>query len=233
MSLLTIVRGACDRLSLVRPSAVISATDQTTLNLLGFAQQEGKELARRAAWQALTSEKTFSTTAAAAQVGGLPDDFDWYIPDTMFNRTSRRRVAGPLSNEQWQGMQATLITIVNPAFRIRGGSILLSPTPGAGETVGYEYITKNWCRSATLTAQSAWTADTDTAVLDEEMHTLGVIWRFKHSKGLDYAEEFRSYEAMVNLAMTRDGARPRIQTANQSTDRVPTPPQIPETLTIA
>jgi hypothetical protein len=139
-------------------------------------------------------------------------------------------MVGDLTPEQWQETQASLVTMVNPAFRIRGNLFYISPTPAAVETVAYEYITQNWCRSAALVGQSAWAADTDTGVFDEETTTIGVTWRFKKSKGLDYAEDMNSYELRVANAILRDGARPRIQTANFERDRVPHAPQVPETL---
>jgi hypothetical protein len=230
MSLITIIQNAADRLSLPRPSAVVLSTDQTVVQLLGLAQQEGKELARAGAWQALTSEKTFITVAQAIQTGALPADFDWIVPDTAFNRTLRRRIAGPLTAEQWQLTLATLVTLVNPAFRIRGGDILITPTPAAGHTVAYEYVAKNWCQSSGGTAQAAWAADSDSAKIDEELHTLGIVWRFKKSKGFDYAEDFATYQIQVKQALNRDGGSPRISTSGASRERVPSAPQTPETL---
>lgn len=236
MSLLSIIQAVCDRCSLVRPTVVTTATDITHLQLLGLAQQEGRELARVGTWRALTSEHTFTTVAAAAQTSSVPSDFDWYIPDSMFNRTSRRRVAGPLSPEEWQQTQATLVTYVNPAFRMRGSSssaILMSPTPTAGHTVAYEYITKNWCQSNASAPLSAWAADTDTAILDEELHTLGIVWRWKKAKGFDYAEEFTTYQYQVAQALMRDGGRPRISTDGAAMSRAPNSPQVPDTYVFA
>lgn len=228
MSLLTLIQNAQDRLSLERTSAVVASNDDTVRQLYGLAQQEGKELARAGSWQALTAEKTFTTVAAAAQTSSVASDFDWYIPETMFNRTTRRYVAGPLTNAQWQLAQASLVTLVNPAFRIRLGTIYMSPTPSAGDTVAYEYITKNWCQTSGGTGQAAWAADTDTALLDEELHTLGVVWRFKKSKGLDYSEDFTTYEIQVAKALIRDGGRPRLSSDPSPIDRVPVSPQMPE-----
>lgn len=213
MSLLTIVQGACARLPITTiPTVVTTSTDNTVLGLYYLAQQEGKELARRCAWKALTAEKTFTTVATAAQTSALASDYDWIIPDTMFNRTTNRRVTGPASPEQWQLTQASLVTHVYPMFRIRGTSLLITPTPTAGDTVAYEYVTKNWCQSSGSTAQSAWAADTDTALLDEELMTLGLVWRWKRSKGLDAVAEFDTYQSEVLKAVMREGVRPRIST---------------------
>ena len=229
MSLLTIVQGAAGRLNLVRPDTVISSTDENVIVLLSLAQEEGRALARRNAWQALQTEHTFATVASTVSYA-LPSDFDRILTQTVFNRTRRRRMLGDLSPQQWQETQASLVTMVNPAFRIRGGLFLVSPTPSAVETIAYEYVTKNFCQSAGLVGQSSWLSDTDLGILDEELTTLGLVWRFKAKKGLDYSEDMQTYEMEVANAILRDGARTVIDTSGHERDRVPRAPQTPETL---
>ncbi len=229
MSLLSIIQNVADRVGVVRPTSVINSSDQQVLTLLGLAQEEGKDLAKRHTWQALQAEHTFSTADGTASYA-LPSGFDALIKDTVFNRTRRRRMQGDLTPGQWQETQASLVTMVNPAFRIRGSLFYISPTPSAVETVAYEYVSLNWCQSNTSTGQSAWAADTDTGILNEELMTLGIKWRWKSAKGLDYAEDFTTYEARVNKAILDDGARVRIDTSNSERDRVPRAPQVPETL---
>ena len=105
----------------------------------------------------------------------------------------------------------------------------MSPTPSSGDTIAYEYVTKNWCQSSGET-QSQWSADSDTALIDDELHTIGIIWRFKKSKGFDYSEDFRTYELQVAQAILRDGAKPRLYTDGMQNERTPNAPQVPETL---
>ena len=212
MSLLTLVQGACARVGVDTPSTVIGNTDAIVKDMLYLARQAAISLSRKTAWKALTSEKTFTTTAASAQTDAIPADCDWIIYDTMFNRTLNRRVGGPLSAEEWQLLQASMSSVVDPFFRIRGTSLLITPTPGSGNTVAYEYITKNFCQSSGGTAQSAYAADTDTTVLDEELHLLGLVWRFKRAKGLDYSQELADFELEMGQAILREGVRPRITT---------------------
>jgi len=230
MSFLTIIQNASDRLGITRPTTAVASTDQQVLQLVGLAQEEGKDLAKRNAWQALQTEHTFPTVASTASYA-LPDGFDSILKETVFNRTRRRRMVGDLTPEQWQETQSSLVTMVNPAFRIRGSLFYISPTPTAVETIAYEYNSKNWCQSSLAVAQSAWAADTDTGILDEELMTLGLKWRWKKSKGLDYADDFNGYEIRVAKAILDDGARTRIDTSNSERDRVPRAPQVPETLT--
>ena len=209
MSLLSICQDAADRLGIIRPSSVINSTDQQTLRLLGFAQQEGKALARRHAWQVLVKEASFSATATETQSSVLPTDFDRWVDDTFYNRTRKRPVYGPLNATDWSFSKAVVATVLIESFRQRGSTtdILITPVPTADDSYYFEYISKNWCQSITDTAQSEWAADTDTGILEEELMTLGVMWRFKSGQGFDYAEEFRNYEIAVTEAIARDGGK--------------------------
>jgi hypothetical protein len=230
MTLLSIVQDASTDLSLPVPTTVIAETDPAVMLMLRCAQEEGRSLAGRHPWQALTSEQTFTTVAADAQTSSIPSDFHRLIPETMFNRDQNRRVWGPLDAGEWQAYKATLVTRVDPAFRIRGDTILITPTPTAGETVAYEYVSNKWCQSSGGTAQSAWAADTDTAKLNEAAMTLGVVWRWRKAKGFDFAAAERDYERIVVDLIMRDGSRPRLYCGPVSRDRIPVAPQVPDTL---
>jgi hypothetical protein len=229
MTLLSVVSDASKRLGLGSRSSVVGSTDENAIQLLALAQEEGKTLARRHEWQVLQTEYTFPTVISTASYA-LPSDFDRILKETVFNRTSRRRMVGDLTPSQWQETQASLVTMVNPAFRIRGNLFLISPTPSAVETIAYEYVSKKWCQSNTSVGQVAWLADTDTGLLDEDLMTLGLIWRYRKAKGLDYGDDMNTYEMEVAKSILNDGARTRIDTACVERDRIPHAPIVPETL---
>lgn len=214
MSLLDICTDAARELGITAPSAIVGNTDnRDAMIILRMAKKEGYLLAQRAFWTVLTKEHTFSTLAAADQgADSLPDDLDCIVPETIFNHTLRREVAGPVSRQDWAKEQATLITSVNPAYRIRGRSMLLTPTPSAGESVVYEYISKNWALSENDDEQDTFLADTDTTVFPEAIVTAGVIWRYKAHKGYEFRSSQLEYERMVTDFMMRDGCKPRIDT---------------------
>lgn len=207
MSLLTLTQAACDRIGLPRPSVVVGSSDTQVRQLFGLAQQEGIDLARRGPWQELIKEKTITATATETQSNAIPSDFERMIEGTFWNRTQDRRVVGPLTPQKWQMLQTGLYSLVWDAFRIRGTEILMSPVPTANDSLAYEYVSKNWCANAAGTVErSAWAADDDAGLLDEELMTVGVVWRFRKAKGLDYSEEFRSYELLVARKLANDGA---------------------------
>jgi hypothetical protein len=221
MTALTIIQKACGRLSLNIPAAIFSSTNDQVINLRNLLNEEVIDLARYHAWTRLITEKTFDAVADDVQTSSVPADFDWYIRDTMFNRTTSRRVVGPLTPQEWQATLANqAASAIYDSFRFRGGDILITPDPTAGDDIYYEYVTKYRVEDSDGNQdQEVFAADSDVAVLDEELHVQGLKWRWKQSKGLDYAEDFQTYFKNVEKAVARDGGSKIINLTSSSLRR--------------
>lgn len=211
MTLLTIVNAAQSRLNLPISSTVVGNTSQTQKQLLAIANAEGIDTADAFAWQNLITEATFTTTATETQTNAtFASDFGWIVQDTFWDRTATLPVRGPLSPSEWQAIKAQSSPVAEPRFRIRGNTILFNPAPAAGHTCAYEYVSKNWCRSSGGTDQSLWAADTDVPKLPENVMVLGIIWRWKEAKELDYAEAYNTWFEARARAAARDGAKKKM-----------------------
>ncbi len=225
MTLLTIVEDVAEDLGMTIPTTVVGNTDKKIIQILQLAQREGKALAHRYSWEACLVEATFTQVAAALQGVAktiLGSDFKSIIDDSMWNRTTQLPVLGPLSARDWQALQAFPVTGPYPQFRIQRGSIYFSPVPGnATDTIACEYKSANWCEASGGTDQAKWLADTDVGLLDEELMTKGIIWRWYARKGLAYAEDFNSYETDVLDAMARDGGKRTLRLDAGRSDRIP------------
>lgn len=217
MSLLTMVQSTARRIGIPTPSVVATATDPTVLALLELAQEEGRQLARFGDWQILRKEQTFTTVAAETQTGTLPTDWAGFIDDTIWNRSAHRRLFGPVSPQQWQEWKARSAFPVTDTFCIRGGTWLMNPTPAASQTVAYEYRSSYWCQSSGNVAQEAWAADTDTGLLSERLMGLGLIWRYKQTRGLDWQTDYDKYLFEVNQALATDQPRRIVDMKNENT----------------
>lgn len=230
MSLLSIIQTAADRLSLRRPSAVITSTDQQVRQLLALANEEGYELAKATDWQSLKAEWLFVTVAAEVQTNTpIPPDLAKLIPGSFFNRTTAREIIGPITSRQYQAFKAQPVTgLIYLSYRERAGQFLCSPAPAAGETIAYEYVSNAWARSSAGAAKVAFTSDDDTSYLEEELIIKGIRWRFKAANGLDYAEDMRSYELAVQQAKGEDGGAPILSVGRSYRDPVTMRPNVPE-----
>jgi hypothetical protein len=213
MTLLTIVQEACARIGITQPTTVVSNQDAQISQIYNLAQQVGKDLSRTWDWQILTKEATFTTVATEEQatLTTLAPDYDRISSQTIWNRTQGRRVVGPLNAQEWQKKKGSFAQAgIRDYFRIRGGKILFNPVPPAGDSVYFEYISKNWCESSGGTDQAAWAADSDVGILDEELMKLGIIVAFKRAKGLDYGEERNDYMMRLNMLTGNDGGNPNL-----------------------
>jgi hypothetical protein len=211
MSLLTLVQDAQRRLTLNVTTSVISKlTDVDVQQLLGLAKQAGDALVNEHAWTDLQVEKTFTTVAAEIQTasGVPPADLGWLINETFFNRTNTRRVIGPLTPHEWQAEKAILATVLRDAYRFRGGQMIVTPVPSAGETWAFEYISNLWIylNGGSTRDGSEFADDSDTFVFNHELMVLSLIWRYKEAKGLDYAEAMENYEIYSLNLQAKDGS---------------------------
>lgn len=213
MSLITIIQRTCRRVGLAAPSSAIGNTDENIIRMIELANEEGEELATRGSWQALRSESTFVSVATESQ-GAMTTlagaSFDHIANETIWNRT-QDRPWHPVDDVTWQRMKSNGITGPYNYFRVRGGNLIVQPTPTAGETIAFEWASKNWCQSSVGAGQTVWTADTDTSKLDERIMIMGLVWRWKQAQGLEYSEDFSKYENMVSNALAQDGAKPKIR----------------------
>ena len=210
LTVLQIIQTACKRIGILSPNAAVTATDQQIIQLVALAEEEGQELATRYNWQALQTEASFTTVATQLQttLASVTTCFDYIVNNTIWNRTQRRPVYGPQTQQDWQARQAMNFTGPFSAYRIKGDAIYFDPAPAAGESCYFEYMSRAWVAKAAGGVSSTWTADGDTPRFGDQLMVLGIIWRWKAAKGLDYSEDFTKYERRVMDAMTRDGGKP-------------------------
>lgn len=211
MTLLTICQNVAKIAGIDSPSSIVGVAEETAELLLSCANRAGKSLSRRYNWLDLVTEYTFSTAASTANYA-LPSDFRHFVDGTLWDRSNYERIRGPLSPQEWQLHKSSVLASTATTwkrFRVRRVSgateFYIDPTPSAVESLVYEYVSNNWCQSSGGTGQTAWSADTDTGILDEYLLELETTWRVLNRLGLSYEEEYNEAMKEVNQAVARDG----------------------------
>ena len=218
MSLLTVVQNTCRLTGLRVPTEVVNSTDTQVQQLFALANEVLVDLARAHTWQILTRQQTFTTVAAEEQPDALPDDFDYELNNTVYNRTTRLTLIGPITPQLWQAIKAQpQLNRVYLCWRERDGAILITPEPPAGQEIAYEYVTSNFAETSTGTPIPEYAADSDVAVLPERLVQLSLRWRFLSAKNLDYAEAFRSYQTQLQIQQARDGGMTQLNMTGSTT----------------
>lgn len=225
-TVLDVLKEACRRIGISVPASAVSSTDLQVQQLVALLNEEGQELAARYPWQRLTREATFTTVSTQSQGdldgGILPcaSNIAYIVNDTIWNRTTRMPVYGPLSQRDWAYSRAMNYTAPTSEFRIIGNQLYFNPPPAAGDTAAFEYITRNWLVAADgTTARDSIVADDDSPVLDWQIVLLGLMWRWKAAKGLDYSEAFATYQRRVAEATAHDGSKPILSLNGDAAER--------------
>lgn len=219
MTLLTVVQSFCRRTGLPVPADVAGSTDPQIIQAQALLEEEGNDLTMRGDWEYLTMEAIHTTVATESQ-GFLstiaPNGFRSVKNDTIWDRTSILPVIGPMSPKNWQAMKALVTQGPRYRFRIRNGELLVNPAPAAGLEWAFEYMSRNWILGSDgTTYKQYFTANDDTMLLPEDLLLLGLRWRWKKEKAMEYAEDFRTYEMQVKSMLGNDGAKAVIYQDNQ------------------
>lgn len=209
-TLLTMVQNACNELGLPAPSSLVGNSDNFAKQMLALANREGQESHRaghhNGGWQALRKEWVFPLVIGQ-EAYDLPADFDFFIPQTFWDRSFRWQLLGPMTAQEWQVLKSG-ISPVGPRIRFRlfGSQVHFQPMPANTDTICFEYFSNAWCTSAAGADQTAWAADTDTFKLDDDILELGLKWRLLLAKGLDYAKHEDIYKRRMDMLIAADGA---------------------------
>lgn len=215
MSVLTVIQQVCGRTNVPVPATVLGNTDTQVVQMLRLLEEIGNDMAKRGDWEGITREATHVSLAAEDQ-GAIAtiasNGFRNLKNGTFWDRTNKLPILGPLNDQAWQTRKAMTTTGPRYAFRLRGGKLLITPTPTAGYTWAFEYLSKNWMLGIDGTTYKQYaTFDSDTILLPDDVLMIGLRWVWKKEKGLDYAEDFQMYETQIKDSLGRDGGKATLQ----------------------
>ena len=203
---LSIIQQAAGELGLPVPTAVAGTSDATAIQLLALLNREGKAQVDETDWPALVTEGTW-TMVEGQSVYTYPSDFRRLVQQSEWDRTNKWALLGPDTPQVRQWRNESNISQAGPrkVFQLTSGGVEIWPTPtSSGAVLVYLYIKNTWATTAGGTAIASLTADTDIPILDENVLTLGTMWRFLSAKGLDATVVKGEYDRALSQAKTRE-----------------------------
>lgn len=154
MSLVTAVQNVANEAGYTVESGVTASTETTTKQLRVMAQRINREIADAFPWPKLYASGSITLVAGQASYQ-LPAAFSWYHYETFWNSSTRWRILGPMSPQEYAEIRGYGInTTVYQRFQVRGltnSELLISPTPSAsqnGNIIIFEYIADRCVRPA-------------------------------------------------------------------------------------
>lgn len=200
MTILSVCSDAAIELSQTEPTTLFSTTDRFAKELRVQANKSAVAIAKAYDWQALTKRATITGDGSETEFA-LPSDYDrMALKTNLASSASNIDLVKATDLDQWDYFQNHMSTTVPGYWMILGGQMQVSPAPATDVIHSYYYISNN----IVVGDKSAFTADSDVFVLPERLLTLSIIWRWRASKRMEYAEDMQNFEIAMSEETARD-----------------------------
>jgi hypothetical protein len=183
--------------------------------------------------QPATSTNAGQTYTLTKVKYAMPSDYDRQIDRTHWDKTKHWEMLGPETAQQWEWLISGYIsTGPRIRYRIFGDYFQIWPFTASAETIGFEYITKNWVFGAgsidNTPNQSSFTLDTDTCMFSDRLMVNGLKLRYYDAKGLDSTALQIAFQSELDIAKANDAGSLTLSFAPQVSTILITGANIPD-----
>ena len=214
MSLLSACQNAAIELISKKPSTIFSATDAFSLELQRLSNVVARDIADSHDWQTLISTYTINGDGVTSAFP-LPDNYDRMLLDTnLYDKVNWAwgyfRI---VRADEWMLMKVRDWGLVNPgAWTVLGGNLEFLPAPQNTAQAQFLYVKNERVLDKDGNPKKTFTKDDDSFVLDEDLLTLGIIWRWREMKRMDATNDLANFEKMFSTLSGKDGGSKVIRT---------------------
>lgn len=217
MTFLSAAQSAAIRLVGQRPSAFWTSSDQFALEICDLANDVAENLMRAADWRVLTKFHTINGDGSTVAFD-LPADYDrMLVKGAVFRPSWNTWHYSPASDlDQWRDLLNGQPSVTPGYWILLDGKMQIWPAVPVGDGAQFYYISKNCVKPNSGDAKAKFTADNDTFLLDETLLTLGLIWRWRQQKRMEYAEDLQNFEHELEERSGKDRGSHIVAVGNQT-----------------
>lgn len=217
MSALTACQAAITRLVGQKPTTVFSSTNQLEVEIAELATDVAIDIMKSHDWRALTKIHTI-TGDGSATAFPLPEDYDRMVQGQSVADANNWLwgYTGVADLNDWITITTSGFASITPGWWIiLDGQFQFSPAPTSGADARFPYISKNIATQGTMPI-AAFSQDSDEFKLEDRLLTLGLIWRWRAQKRMEFAEDLQTYEIALSQAQSRDRGARVIRSGNRT-----------------
>ncbi len=204
MTLLSICKAVTSVCGFAVPVSV-QTTEETNVQLIALANEALEDLSEEYNWPQLEIEYPINLVGAQ-DVYEWPSDFRKTEAASLFRSDEYFRVKGSVNIIEWNKRKYGLLgslsclayrTYYSPTTGAAG--IQVTPTPDSAGTMVGLYYTNNYASDGAMvpTFKAKYELDTDVSRIPERLVKLGLMWRFRRAKGLDFSAELAQYNSVI------------------------------------
>lgn len=211
MTVLSVVQEACAQgLAIEVPSEVYTSTDRSMVEMKSIVNEMARRITDAHDWQNLCKIATI-TGDGSTEANDLPSDYKRMIKDAHVYSSSLETALTHIDSlDTWLELDVQSYDYVINAWTIYGDQMHIKPALASGVTAKYFYVRNTIVTASDASLKTSFTLDDDTFALSEDLLKLGIIWRWKEYKGLDYAESLADYEELKERLIFADKGSKKI-----------------------
>lgn len=192
-------------LGLLAPTSVAGSQDPTVKQMWQLASDSGQWLCSEHEWQVLNREHVISTSPGVSTYA-LPTDWNGYVTDAQWNRTSRLPALGSLSEQEWQMLKARNIagSTFTLMFKISQDVVEFYSVPTTVQTIVLPYKSRGWVRKINNTRVDVLSADDDVVLFDSLLFKLKLKLAWLAEKKFDTTRAQIEFDDYLTTCKERD-----------------------------
>lgn len=186
------------------PNVWIGSSEETVQEVVEFAREALRMVVEAHEWQKLLRSYSVALAGAPEQTVALPADFGRLLPGTVWLTDLAWPATGPVSDVHYEYLRQPMVTTSGPVFRLSEGALDLLAQPAPGGSLTLRYLTSQPVTINGGGARETWGADSDTALVDERLVTLGMIALWRDARGLNAQNAAALYASALARAKAQD-----------------------------
>lgn len=209
-TLLNIIKAVTSEVGFPQPAEVLASQVQTVQQLKQLVIAACDELLDEFDWQRVLRLHTI-TTSAGVTLYPLPTDYHRIVSDTAWSAMNTMPAYGNMGAPVWEEQRVRNFSASQTRFRLIGNQVEVYPAPGAGETITFAYISKNYVIDGTNGLPKAeFSLDSDTTVFHDRLLTNFVKLKLLQVKNLDSRAVAQDFNASLESAKGNDVPAPTL-----------------------
>ncbi len=201
MSLLSICRDVLAETGWPVLNTIASNSDPTAVQIFSLANKELEALSEAYDWPHLETDYSFNTVDGTS-IYAWPSDFRKSVSGSLYDASEYYSLRGSLPADEWHLRKYGLLgSIGRQSFRVKyvGGvpGIEIAPEPNEARELVALYQTTNYASTDALVIKEKYELDTDLSLIPERLVKMGLNWRFRRAKGLDFSAEIAEWRSTV------------------------------------
>lgn len=206
MPILGAMQSASIRLMGQRPTVFFGASQNFEIEISDLVNEVAKDVVASADWQDLIAINAITGDGTTTEFD-LPDDYDKMVVTTGVQDTSSWFWGywAMTDINQFLYQESIGFQPYPGGWIIYGGKIRFVPAPPTDQNATFPYVSKNYARDAgTLETKPEFTSDTDEFLLPDRLLTLGLVWRWRENKKLDFTGDQEAFMKAISEYAAKD-----------------------------